>query len=514
MALLKENANGENNAAELNFSIGEIVSGFKLVKKIDEGGFGQVYKVTKDDKTFYAMKLESNFLEGGSAIKLEINVLNQLPRESVFPAFISGGKKTKFQFLVLELLGDNLKVLKSKSPNPDVFSDGTWSRVGIQCLYAIKKMHDAGFVHRDIKPNNFAIGISTATETRSRRILLFDFGLARKFIQTTGKKVSNAGVSKKVDKGGSKRKTHHSKVKTAKSKMTAGASKLSKTKSKHVPAGAKLEQNKKKNTIQNRFLVGPQENQGSIEEVAKEEEYMFRVPRPHTDFRGTHQYASPNAHLQKELGRHDDIWSLMYMIAEFFIELPWSNNEEIPVESLKDQASLLRLFFDEKYPTRLTPKMQGQLNEIDQMLKDTNYYTHPNYDVVYQFLSDVMKQSGTLWETPYDWEMGKQSEMDKSRTVKIIKKDFAWERGDKFFKFNRWIQLKLPSQSPPVSTKQFGAPQPTSVIGFTKKDFRKFNRQASKEEVDDGEVLVEVGGGGQKSMKKEMEVVESKKEMK
>lgn len=64
-----------------------------------------------------------------------MNVLQQLPKNSVFPEMICGGRKTKYHFLVLELLGDNLKVLKAKSPNPDLLTDGTWSRIAIQCLY-------------------------------------------------------------------------------------------------------------------------------------------------------------------------------------------------------------------------------------------------------------------------------------------------------------------------------------------------------------------------------------------
>uniref|UniRef100_A0A1I7TH05 Protein kinase domain-containing protein n=1 Tax=Caenorhabditis tropicalis TaxID=1561998 RepID=A0A1I7TH05_9PELO len=123
-------------AEEIVFNIGDVINGYKIVKKIDEGGFGQVFKVTKDEKTFYAMKLELNSQEGGSAIKLEIHVLSQLPKNSVFPGMICGGRKTKFSYLVLELLGDSLKTLKTRCPNPECLSDGTWSRIGIQCLFA------------------------------------------------------------------------------------------------------------------------------------------------------------------------------------------------------------------------------------------------------------------------------------------------------------------------------------------------------------------------------------------
>lgn len=73
-------------------------------------------------------------------------------------------------------------------------------------------------------------------------------------------------------------------------------------------------------------------------------------PRPVAGFRGTVRYASVNAHKNKvsvlsltasvigiygsrelkigvilqEMGRHDDLWSLFYMLVEFLVgQLPW-----------------------------------------------------------------------------------------------------------------------------------------------------------------------------------------------
>ncbi|MCL4171041.1 UNVERIFIED_CONTAM: hypothetical protein GTU68_025127, partial [Idotea baltica] len=42
-----------------------------------------------------------------------------------------------------------------------------------------------------------------------------------------------------------------------------------------------------------------------------------RTPRPVAGFRGTVRYASVNAHLNREMGRHDDLWSMFYMLVEF-----------------------------------------------------------------------------------------------------------------------------------------------------------------------------------------------------
>ena len=53
-------------------------------------------------------------------------------------------------------------------------------------------------------------------------------------------------------------------------------------------------------------------------------------------FIGTVRYASINAHKNKEMGRHDDLWSLFYMIVEFVNgQLPWRKIKD------KEQVSIL-----------------------------------------------------------------------------------------------------------------------------------------------------------------------------
>lgn len=135
------------------------------------------------------------------------------------------------------------------------------------------------------------------------------------------------------------------------------------------------------------------------------------------------------------------------MVAEFFVELPWTSNEEIALEELKNQSSILRLFsdgknivsswihdriFSDKNPSRLTPEMRGQLDEIDKNLKSCNYYSSPKYDIVYQFFKDSMTKAKVTWTTPYDWEtIGKSSE-DFSK--KSNGKRAVWENPGAFFK--------------------------------------------------------------------------------
>ncbi|GMT18327.1 hypothetical protein PFISCL1PPCAC_9624, partial [Pristionchus fissidentatus] len=167
------------------FRMGKIIGGkWKIVQKLDEGGFGSVYKVQnlKDSKLFGALKIELSRADEANHLKLETEVMKNLHAEgfrSHIPALYRSGKKKSYCYMILSLLGENLKRLKEKH-----FSKGmpmrTLTRVGIQALYAIKTMHDRGYVHRDIKPGNFVLGYH-AQPAVARFVYIIDFGLARAY---------------------------------------------------------------------------------------------------------------------------------------------------------------------------------------------------------------------------------------------------------------------------------------------------------------------------------------------
>lgn len=65
------------------------------------------------------------------------------------------------------------------------FSPSTGYYCAIQSLEAIRDLHDLGYVHRDIKPGNFVIGLP---RTQFQNIVyMVDFGIARKFIGADGR---------------------------------------------------------------------------------------------------------------------------------------------------------------------------------------------------------------------------------------------------------------------------------------------------------------------------------------
>ncbi|KAL6735237.1 hypothetical protein Aduo_005697 [Ancylostoma duodenale] len=150
---------------------------WRIVQKLGEGGFGSVYKVVNiETRTLAAFKVEVP--REHSVLKLEAKVLRRLETCPFVPHILGSGKKPSYSYLIMELLGPSLnKILKFYGR---VCSISTQVRIGINILYALKQLHDFGFIHRDLKPANVAVGPVGTPQFRFLHI--FDFGLAREYI--------------------------------------------------------------------------------------------------------------------------------------------------------------------------------------------------------------------------------------------------------------------------------------------------------------------------------------------
>ncbi|XP_076834524.1 tau-tubulin kinase 2 isoform X2 [Brachyhypopomus gauderio] len=121
-----------------------------------------------------------------------------------------------------------------------------------------------------------------------------------------------------------------------------------------------------------------------------------RPPRSVAGFRGTVRYASINAHKNKEMARHDDLWSLFYMLVEFLVgQLPW--------RKIKDKEHVGKL--KDTYDHRLMLKhLPSEFVIFLDHISNLDYFTKPDYKLLMTVFEDSMKTYNVVENDPYDWE--------------------------------------------------------------------------------------------------------------
>lgn len=109
-------------------------------------------------------------------INLETRVLKSIQQSSLFPQYIDSGSAENFRYLIMELLGPSVSLLRRTMPEKKL-SKYTYLNLSIYMIKCIKKLHGFGFVHRDIKPGNFLI-----RPDKHSPLCLIDFGLSRSYV--------------------------------------------------------------------------------------------------------------------------------------------------------------------------------------------------------------------------------------------------------------------------------------------------------------------------------------------
>jgi len=152
-----------------------IATKYRLVRKIGSGSFGDIY-------------LAINIATGEEvAVKLEpIKARHpQLLYESKLYKVLQGGlgiphirwygQERDYNVLVMDLLGPSLEDLFNFCSRR--FTMKTVLMLADQMIGRIEYVHSKNFIHRDIKPDNFLMGIGR----HCNKLFLIDYGLAKKY---------------------------------------------------------------------------------------------------------------------------------------------------------------------------------------------------------------------------------------------------------------------------------------------------------------------------------------------
>ena len=169
--------------SELNLESGQLVGGYTLISRLGAGAMGSVWRVRDDGGQEYAMKIlrdslsEDDVAPDSPEARERLTARERLRREAMalrrvqhpgVCGIVDMELDDSLAFIVTELIeGKNLR--------DDVAANGRYvgtdlERLTRKLIDAVKAVHAAGIIHRDIKPTNVMVSATGP--------ILVDFGIA------------------------------------------------------------------------------------------------------------------------------------------------------------------------------------------------------------------------------------------------------------------------------------------------------------------------------------------------
>lgn len=148
---------------------------FKVGKRVGCGTYGEVYSgLDLTTQQACALKLEA-LTAVSPQLKGEAKALGALRSVHGVPTLYWSGSDSSYNVISMELLGPSFDQLLERCKGK--FSLKTGLLVGDQMIQRLESIHQLNYIHRDIKPDNFTLGLHRA----EKLIYLIDFGLAKRY---------------------------------------------------------------------------------------------------------------------------------------------------------------------------------------------------------------------------------------------------------------------------------------------------------------------------------------------
>jgi casein kinase 1/casein kinase 1 epsilon len=161
---------------------------FKLIRKLGSGAFGEIFlgvnlktneevaiklehTNTKHPQLFYEAKLYQYLLQDNSV------------SDKGIPHVYYCATEGDYNIMVMDLLGPSLEDLFNICNRSMGLK--TVLMIADQMIQRIEFVHARHFLHRDIKPDNFLIGLAK----KQNKVYMIDFGLAKRYIGKDGKHI-------------------------------------------------------------------------------------------------------------------------------------------------------------------------------------------------------------------------------------------------------------------------------------------------------------------------------------
>ncbi len=153
--------------------INQTISHFKIIKKLGEGGMGELYLAEDNElhRTTAIKFLSSQFMsdpESKSRFKREARAAAALKHPNIITIYEMGDYEDRFYIAMEYVDGRSLnELIKQEDLSIDAVFD-----IAIQICEGLSKAHNTGIVHRDIKPANIMID-------KDGLVKILDFGIAK-----------------------------------------------------------------------------------------------------------------------------------------------------------------------------------------------------------------------------------------------------------------------------------------------------------------------------------------------
>jgi casein kinase 1 len=148
---------------------------YRLKKKIGSGSFGVIYlgqNVASNEEV--AVKLEESRAQNPQLF-YESKLCRYLQGGVGIPNIYYYGTENNYNVMVIDLLGPSLEDLMGLCGRR--FSVKTVLMLAEQMITRVEYMHAKNFLHRDIKPDNFLVGLGR----KAQQVFIIDFGLAKRY---------------------------------------------------------------------------------------------------------------------------------------------------------------------------------------------------------------------------------------------------------------------------------------------------------------------------------------------
>lgn len=157
--------------------IGDNIGGYHVSEYINSGSFGHVFKGKNEKGEIVAIKIpvKTSEKDGSDSIKKEISIYKKISNPENGIINVKYEKYKDSRVIIMDLLGESLEKILVKNKK---FSLKSIIYLSIQMITIMKHLHSCGYIHRDLKPDNFVTGVND-----KKKIYCIDFGLSRGYIK-------------------------------------------------------------------------------------------------------------------------------------------------------------------------------------------------------------------------------------------------------------------------------------------------------------------------------------------